>query len=118
MFTPLRDIIDAVNSSKKEIIKKLKMYDPILVFSGGQGRENGAWKLAQFAYYKEDQNDGSFYVWTFDDVYNPMTTTRSTVFTAAIHNMDSIMILHDAYLEEYHAKNTDINEIIKKKEEA
>lgn len=115
MVTSFRRVIADTNNSKREVIKKLKMYDPILVYKRFES-EYG-WKVVQFAYFKEDKEINRFEVGVFDGNCNP-TCMDLNSSSAVRCDIDTVMVLNEIYLDGFREANADVNEVIEKKEEA
>lgn len=114
MVKSLRRVILDVNNLKREVIKKLKMYDPILVY---KANGNG-WSAVQFAYFKEDKENDRFEIHVFDGDYNPTSMEISLASPTTKYSIDSVMVLNEIYLCGFREANADANEVIEKKEEA
>lgn len=116
MVTSFRKVITDVNSLKKEAIKKLKMYDPILVYK--RFDSDYGWKVVQFAYFIEDKERDTFRICVFDGEYNPTSMIMNPSSTVVCYNIDTVMAVNEIYLCGFREANVDANEVIEKKEEA
>ena len=112
MVKSLRRVITDVNNLKREIIKNLKMYDPILVY------KTDGWIAVQFAYFKEDKENNKFEIHVFDGDRNPTCMEMGFLSPTSKYNIDSVMVLNEIYLCGFREANADVNEVIEKKEEA
>mgnify|MGYP004664357901 CR=1 FL=1 len=115
MVKSFRRVITDVNSLKKEAIKKLKMYDPILVYK--RFDSDYGWKVVQFAYFTEDKERNTFRIYVFDGNCNPTCMDMNSASTTVCHNIDTVMAINDIYLDGFREANADVNEVIEKKEE-
>ena len=112
MVKSLRRVITDVNNLKREIIKQLKMYDPILVY-----KTNG-WNAVQFAYFKEDKENNTFEIHVFDGNTNQTCMEMGFLSPTTRYSIDSVMVLNEIYLCGFREANADVNEVIEIKEEA
>lgn len=114
MVKSFRKVIADANGLKREMIKKLKMYDPILVhkrFDSDYG-----WKVVQFACFKEDKENNRFEIHVFDGNFNPTCMDLALATPTVRYDIDTVMVLNEIYLDGFREAHADVNEVIEKKE--